>query len=125
MGALMDLTVNTSKTVQDILYIQLHVAVFLTYMELRNVGLSQHYFPADHASSRLSPKHYNHHKLVLLKKSLDLPSSRTMESLCLPNTTSLGLANCSSATGMPHAVELRRKGWREAGLVGCVFGFAA
>lgn len=77
-------------------------SIFLTYMKLRNAGgsmcPSHHYFPAEHASPPLSPEHYNHQKLVFLKKKKRIFETCPAEqrSLCASrSTTSLRLANCA------------------------------
>lgn len=67
-------------------------------------------FPAECASPHITISWFCSRNLW------DLPG-RTKEPLCLANHRSSFSKLCSSATGMRHAVELRREGWR--GWFGC------
>ncbi len=65
-------------------------------------------------------------EIVFALKSLLNLHSGTKESLCLPNHhLTLFSKMCSSATGTPHAVKLRREGWREVGLASTCFWFCS
>lgn len=118
---------------QDILYtyIPMYLYSYCTWswgMQVRSVSPSNHYFPAEHASRRLSLERYNHQKLLLLKKKnlLDLPCGKQRSLCASQTTTSLRLANRAAQQLACHMQSSwGGKGGERLVWLQCVFGFCS